>query len=178
MADVWGPGYRWYMNAWVQACIWRYQQGSMSDPVVACAEELMAVYNTLEGTHYTSIDQKQGESSFRDRTQFILDLGSQGVWGKCAVYEYTFTGAGSSAHPAGTVQKIILGDLTVEHIEQEEYALIVKKVEPTIPPPNPSRACRGPDSILNPPMAPTPRTWSPGRTGPTASGASAPALTP
>ncbi|WP_295751299.1 SpaA isopeptide-forming pilin-related protein, partial [uncultured Oscillibacter sp.] len=78
VADVWSPGYRWYMNAWVQACIWRYQQGSMSDPVVACAEELMAVYNTLEGTHYTSIDQKQGESSFRDRTQFILDLGSQG----------------------------------------------------------------------------------------------------
>lgn len=23
VADVWGPGYRWYMNAWVQACIWR-----------------------------------------------------------------------------------------------------------------------------------------------------------
>ena len=139
VADVWGPGYRWYMNAWVQACIWRYQQGSMSDPVVACAEELMAVYNTLEGTHYTSIDQKQGESSFRDRTQFILDLGSQGVWGKCAVYEYTFTGAGSSAHPAGTVQKIILGDLTVEHIEQEEYALIVKKVDAT----NPSKGLPG-----------------------------------
>ena len=139
VADVWSPGYRWYMNAWVQACIWRYQQGSMSDPVVACAEELMAVYNTLEGTHYTSIDQKQGESSFRDRTQFILDLGSQGVWGKCAVYEYTFTGAGSGAHPAGTVQKIILGDLTVEHIEQEEYALIVKKVDAT----NPSKGLPG-----------------------------------
>ena len=139
VADVWGPGYRWYMNAWVQACIWRYQQGSMSDPVVACAEELMAVYNTLEGTHYTSIDQKQGESSFRDRTQFILDLGSQGVWGKCAVYEYTFTGAGSSAHPAGSVQKIILGDLTVEHVEQEEYVLIVKKVDAT----NPSKGLPG-----------------------------------
>nr|WP_325183390.1 SpaA isopeptide-forming pilin-related protein [uncultured Oscillibacter sp.] len=139
VADVWSGGYRWYMNAWVQACIWRYQQGTMSDPVVACAEELMAVYNTLEGTHYTSIDQKQGESSFRDRTQFILDLGSQGVWGKCAVYEYTFTGAGSSAHPAGFVQKIILGDLTVEHIEQEEYVLIVKKVDAT----NPSKGLPG-----------------------------------
>ena len=139
VADVWSGGYRWYMNAWVQTCIWRYQQGSMSDPVVACAEELMAVYNTLEGTHYTSIDQKQGESSFRDRTQFILDLGSQGVWGKCAVYEYTFTGAGSSAHPAGSVQKIILGDLTVEHIEQEEYVLIVKKVDAT----NPSKGLPG-----------------------------------
>ena len=33
--DVWNAGYRWYMNAWVQACIWRYQQGSMSDPVAA-----------------------------------------------------------------------------------------------------------------------------------------------
>ena len=139
VADVWGPGYRWYMNAWVQACIWRYQQGSMSDPVAACAEELMAVYNSLEGTHYTSIDQKQGETSFRDRTQYILDLGSQGVWGKCAVYEYTFTDAGSSSHPAGSVQKIILGDLTVEHIEQEEYVLIVKKVDAT----NPSKGLPG-----------------------------------
>ena len=46
--DVWNAGYRWYMNAWVQACIWRCQQGSMSDPVAACAEELMAVYNSLE----------------------------------------------------------------------------------------------------------------------------------
>ena len=137
--NVWDAGYRWYMNAWVQACIWRYQQGSMSDPVAACAEELMAVYNTLEGTHYTSIDQKQGNSSFRDRTKYILDLGSQGVWGKCAVYEYTFTGAGSSSHPAGSVQKIILGDLTVEHIEQEEYVLIVKKVDAT----NPSKGLPG-----------------------------------
>ena len=50
--DVWGPEYTWYMNAWVQACIWRYQQGSMSDPVVSCAEEFMAVYNSLEGTRY------------------------------------------------------------------------------------------------------------------------------
>ena len=137
--DVWNAGYRWYMNAWVQACIWRCQQGSMSDPVAACAEELMAVYNSLEGTHYTSIDQKQGETSFRDRTQYILDLGGQGVWGKCAVYEYTFTGAGSSSHPASSVQKIILGDLTVEHIEQEEYVLIVKKVDAT----NPSKGLPG-----------------------------------
>ena len=137
--DVWDAGYRWYMNAWVQACIWRYQQGSMSDPVTACAEELMAVYNTLEGTHYTSIDQKQGNSSFRDRTQYILDLGSQGVWGKCAVYEYTFTGAGSSAHPAGSVQKIILGDLTVDNPPDEEYVLIVRKVDAT----NPSKGLPG-----------------------------------
>ncbi len=136
--DVWDAGYRWYMNAWVQACIWRYKQG-MGDPVTACAEELMAVYNTLEGTHYTSVDQKQGNSSFRERTQFILDLGAQGVWGKCAVYEYTFTGAGSGAHPAGTVQKIILGDHSVDTPTEQEYVLIVKKVDAT----NPSKGLPG-----------------------------------
>ncbi len=53
----------------------------MNDPVVACAEELMAVYNTLENTHYTNIDQERDHSSFRDRTQLIFDLGRQGVWG-------------------------------------------------------------------------------------------------
>ena len=137
--NVWGPEYRWYMNAWVQACIWRYKQGSISDPVVACAEELMAVYNTLEGTHYTSIDEKQGDSSFRDRTKFILDLGNQGVWGECKVYEYSFTGAGSSSHPAGSVQKIILGDLVIENIEEEEYTLIVKKIDAS----NPSKVLAG-----------------------------------
>ena len=131
--DVWGPEYTWYMNAWVQACIWRYQQGSMGDPVTACAEELMAVYNTLEGTHYTSIDQKQGESSFRDRTQFILDLGSQGVWGDCKVYLYSFTGSGSQSHPASSVQKVILGDLEIPEITEEEYSLIVKKVDASNP---------------------------------------------
>ena len=57
--NIWSAGYTWYMNAWVQAVIWRYQQGSMSDPVVACAEELMAVFNSLEGTHYTSIDEER-----------------------------------------------------------------------------------------------------------------------
>lgn len=55
---IWGDGYTWYMNAWVQAIIWRYQQGSMSDPVVACAEELMAVFNSLDGANYTSIFQE------------------------------------------------------------------------------------------------------------------------
>lgn len=127
--DVWDSGYTWYMNAWVQACIWRWKQGSMSDPVVACAEELMAVYNTLENTHYTNIDQERDHNSFRDRTQLIFDLGRQGVWGKCAVYEYSFTGSGSNAHPASSVQKVILGDLTVEHHNQEEYTLFIKKVD-------------------------------------------------
>ena len=127
--DVWDFGYTWYMNAWVQACIWRWKQGSINDPVVACAEELMAVYNTLENTHYTNIDQERDHTSFRDRTQLIFDLGKQGVWGKCAVYEYSFTGSGSTAHPASSVQKVILGDLTVEHHDQEQYTLNIKKVD-------------------------------------------------
>ena len=75
--DVWDAGYTWYMNAWVQAIIWRYKAGTMSDPVVACAEELMYVYNSLEGTHFTNIDQaKEGHNSFRDRAQYIFDLGA------------------------------------------------------------------------------------------------------
>nr|WP_326153440.1 SpaA isopeptide-forming pilin-related protein [uncultured Oscillibacter sp.] len=124
---IWGGGYTWYMNAWVQAVIWRYQQGSMGDPVTACAEELMAVYNSLEGTHFTSIDQEKDGSSFRSRAQYILDLGQRGVWGECTAYEYGFTGAGSSAHPASGVQKIILGELKVK--TEDTYTLIVKKVD-------------------------------------------------
>ena len=125
--NIWDGGYTWYMNAWVQAVIWRYQQGSMGDPAVACAEELMAVYNSLEGTHYTSIDEEKDGRSFRDRAQYILDLGQQGVWGECTAYEYGFTGAGSSAHPASGVQKIILGELKVK--TKDTYTLIVKKVD-------------------------------------------------
>ena len=115
--DVWGPEYTWYMNAWVQACIWRYQQGSMGDPVTACAEELMAVYNSLKGTHYTSIDDELDGRSFRDRTQFILD-GGAGLWGDCKVYLYSFTGSGSQAHPASSVQKVILGELKITEITE------------------------------------------------------------
>ena len=136
--DVWGPGYTWYMNAWVQACIWRYQQGSMSDPVTACAEELMAVYNSLEGTHYTSIDEELDGRSFRDRTQFILD-GGINMWGDCKVYEYKFTGAGSSHHPASSVQKVILGELTPTTTTSDKYSLIVKKVDSS----NPSKGLPG-----------------------------------
>ena len=135
--NIWSAGYTWYMNAWVQAVIWRYQQGSMSDPVVACAEELMAVFNSLEGTHYTSIDEEKDGSSFRSRAQYILDLGQRGVWGECTAYEYGFTGAGSSAHPASGVQKIILGELEVT--TEDTYTLIVKKVDST----NPSKGLVG-----------------------------------
>ena len=136
--DIWGPEYTWYMNAWVQACIWRYQQGSISDPVTACAEEFMAVYNSLEGTHYTSINDELDGRSFRDRTQFILDGGTN-LWGDCKVYQYNFTGAGSSTHPASSVQKVILGELTPTTTTDEDYSLIVKKVDAT----NPSKGLAG-----------------------------------
>ena len=137
--NIWGPEYCWYMNAWTQACIWRYQQGSISDPVTACAEEFMAVYNSLEGTHYTSIDDELDGKSFRDRTQFILDLGAQGVWGDCKVYLYSFTGSGSQAHPASSVQKVILGELEITTITEDKYSLTVKKVDST----NPSKGLSG-----------------------------------
>ena len=130
--DVWDAGYTWYMNAWVQAIIWRYKAGTMSDPVVACAEELMYVYNSLEGTRFTNIDQaKEGHNSFRDRAQYIFDLGAQGAWGDCSVYEYSYAGSGS-----GNVQKIIIGKL---NITAEKYMLIVKKVDSS----NPSKGLQG-----------------------------------
>ena len=62
----------------------------------------------------------------------MIDLGNQGVWGDCKVYEYSFTGAGSSTHPASGVQKVILGELTVS-TTQENYSLIVKKVDSSNP---------------------------------------------
>ena len=135
---VWDDGYTWYMNAWVQAIIWRYKQGSLGDPVVGCAEELMAVFNSLDNAHYTSIDEEKDGTSFRSRAQYILDLGSQGVWGDCEVYEYSFTGAGSSTHPASSVQKVMIGDLTVESTS-ERYTLIIKKVDAT----NPTKGLQG-----------------------------------
>ena len=55
--DIWDSGYSWYMNAWVQAIVWRYKDGSLGDPATACAEELMYVWNSLKGTSYSSIDQ-------------------------------------------------------------------------------------------------------------------------
>ena len=136
--DVWDSNYTWTMNAWVQAIIWRYKQGSLSDPVVGCAEELMAVYNSLEGTHFTSIDEERDGVSFRDRAQLVLDLGNQGVWGDCEVYEYSFTGAGSSTHPASSVQKVMIGDLAVQSTS-ERYTLIIKKVDAT----NPTKGLQG-----------------------------------
>lgn len=128
--DIWDSGYSWYMNAWVQAIVWRYKDGSLSDPATACAEELMYVWNSLKGASYTSIDQTCDGTTFRDRAKYILDLGKQDVWGDCDVKEYSFTGAGSAAHPASTVQSVMIGSLTVTN---EQYKLVVKKVDATNP---------------------------------------------
>ena len=49
--DVWDSDYTWTMNAWVQAVIWRYKAGSLSDTVTASAEELMCVYNNFNREH-------------------------------------------------------------------------------------------------------------------------------
>ena len=128
--DIWDSGYSWYMNAWVQAIVWRYKDGSLGDPATACAEELMYVWNSLKGASYTSIDQTCDGTTFRDRAKYILDLGKQDVWGDCDVKEYSFTGAGSAAHPASTVQSVMIGSLTVTN---EQYKLVVKKVDTTNP---------------------------------------------
>ena len=128
--DIWDSGYSWYMNAWVQAIVWRYKDSSLGDPATACAEELMYVWNSLKGASYTSIDQTCDGTTFRDRAKYILDLGKQDVWGDCDVKEYSFTGAGSAAHPASTVQSVMIGSLTVTN---EQYKLVVKKVDTTNP---------------------------------------------
>ena len=121
--EVWGSDYTWTMNAWVQAVVWRYKAGLLSDPVVACAEELMYVFNNLKHTNYTSIDEELDGWSFRDRAQYTLDLGAEGVWGDCAVYEYKYAGPGSNYHPANDVQAVFVGELT---ITREQYELILR----------------------------------------------------
>ena len=68
--------------------------------------------------------------SFRDRAQYILDLGAQGIWGDCEVYEYAYTGPGSSYHPSNDVQAVMVGELNVT---REKYSLTVKKVDSTNP---------------------------------------------
>ena len=128
--DVWGSDYTWTMNAWVQAIIWRYKDGTLNDPAAACAEELLCVYNSLYNTSYNGIDDLLDGTSFRDRAQYILDLGAQGVWGDCNVYEYTYAGPGSTAHPANDVQAIMIGELSVTH---EQYSLTIRKVDATNP---------------------------------------------
>ena len=55
------------MNSWTQAVVWRYKAGLLSDPVVACAEELLCVYNNLEHTNYSSIDETMDGRSLPSR---------------------------------------------------------------------------------------------------------------
>lgn len=128
--ETWSSDYTWTMNAWVQAVVWRYQENLFSDPMAACAEELMYVYNNLEHTSYSSIDDVVDGTTLRDRAQYILDLGAQGVWGDCTVYEYDYAGPGTAQHPAYDVQGIIIGDLTVT---RERYQFTIKKVDATNP---------------------------------------------
>ena len=128
--EVWGSDYSWTMNAWVQAIIWRYQAGLLTDPATACAEELVCVYNNLHHGNYSGVDDLLDGMSFRDRAQYILDLGDQGVWGDCTVHEYAYTGSSTSSHQAKDVQAIMIGELNVI---REKYDLIVKKVDATNP---------------------------------------------
>ena len=113
-----------------------YKAGSLGDPATACAEELVCVYNNIYNANYTGIDDLLDGISFLDRAQYILDLGERGVWGDCAVYEYTYAGPGTNNHPANDVQAIMIGELNVTH---EQYELTVKKVDST----NPSKGLPG-----------------------------------
>ena len=128
--EVWGSDYSWTMNAWVQAIIWRYQAGLLTDPATACAEELVCVYNNLHHGNYSGVDDLLDGMSFRDRAQYILDLGKQGVWGDCTVHKYAYTGSSTSSHQAKDVQAIMIGELNVI---REKYDLTVKKVDATNP---------------------------------------------
>ena len=132
---VWGEEYTNYMNAWIQAVIWRSQEGSLRNPVEDCAEELMWVYNCLRNENNTSIDDCTAGStiSFRQSTQYIFDLGTA-TWGSADAYQYRFTGAGSSAHPADQVQSVIVGSVQTSSVHgPESYSLTVKKVDASNP---------------------------------------------
>ena len=112
-ATQWDAGMAGDMNAWVQAVIWRYKTGNFSDPITACAEEMMYAYNNIGGFNYTSIDDTVDGSSFRSRVQYNLDMGAQGMWGNCEVYQYSYAGSDTSYQQANNVQAIIIGELTV-----------------------------------------------------------------
>ena len=77
------------MNAWVQAVVWRYKAGLLSDPVVACAEELMYVFNNLKHTNYTSIDEELDGWVFPRQGPSTLSSSVQRVFGVIAQYMNT-----------------------------------------------------------------------------------------
>lgn len=131
--QVWDADTTWRMNAWAQAIIWRFETRSIgSDPAKTCAEEYMAVVNSLEGGNYKSINDDYHGESCLERAKYVLDLGARGVWGKATAYQYAFTGKGSSVHKPHDVQQVIYGTLDVD-TTKEQYELTVKKVDSTNP---------------------------------------------
>ena len=125
----WSSYVTWYMNAIVQAIIWRYKDGKLNNPVEDCAEEMMYVFNCILGTHYTSIDDKYEGTSFRDWIQNIINQGTD-IWGKWDLYEYSFTGAGTSSYPAETIQSVIIA---VPEEVHDTYTIVIKKVDAADP---------------------------------------------
>ena len=128
--NVWNDSYVNFMNAWIQAIIWRYKQGTLTNPVEDCAEELMWVYNCLKGENNTDIHgHTEGlDESFYEIVNYIFLLGTE-TWGSAKVYEYRFTGPGSSAHSPDTVQSVVIGSLETTTGDTPNYKLIVKKVD-------------------------------------------------
>ena len=81
--EVWSSDYTWTMNAWVQAVIWRHEQKTLAaDPAAACAEELLYVYNNLEHTNYTSIDDVVDGTTLREPGAVYFGSGSPGRLGR------------------------------------------------------------------------------------------------
>ena len=76
--NVWDSDYVWVMNAWVQAVVWRYTENLFSDPLVACAEELIWVHNNQYGTNYSSIDELLDGISFRIESSIFWSWVSRG----------------------------------------------------------------------------------------------------
>ena len=129
--NVWDDDYVYYMNAWIQAVIWLYKTGQLTNPVEDCAEELMWVFNCLKGESHSSIDEctAGSDTSFRDTVQYIFTLGPE-TWGLADVYLYEFTGAGNESYPPELIQSVVIGN--VEHNSTpESYSLTVKKVDAT-----------------------------------------------
>ena len=114
------------------------------------------MFSTTSNTPTTpAFDEELDGWSFRDRAQYTLDLGAEGVWGDCAVYEYKYAGPGSNYHPANDVQAVFVGELT---ITREQYELTVKKVDST----NPSKGLSGARFLIQSANGTYPRRLLPG----------------